>query len=280
MFSDIAQQIQQNTQNHTEQIKQFMNLRYSEILDQLILNLENIIPNNIENILRSQLDSLKILPPIFPENIIHQLPPDQYNVISTLNSYLGKRDTHHWPYFFVTGSGGTGKSYIIHLLVNMLKNRHSNYLLIAPTGVVAQNVGGNTIHADLRLILTPTGFHTLAFYDNEFKEKLKKIDTIIIEEISMVSAELFEFISNMFATIHNNTIAFGSINIVVVSDLTQLPPVTGSLVFRFSVWKLFYPLFLRQPHRQQNQTKFCNMLQNIRLGNITEDIWKKLQRKH
>ena len=152
-----------------------------------------------------------------------------------MNTYLGKRDITHWPYFFVTRSGGTGKSYIIHLLVNMLKNRHSNYLLIAPTGVAAQNVGGNTIYADLRLISTPTGFHTLAFYDNEFKEKLKKIDTIIIEEISMVSAELFEFISNMFATIHNNTIAFGSINIVVVGDLAQLPPVTGSLVFRSSV---------------------------------------------
>lgn len=280
MFPNIIQQIQQNTQNHTEQIRQFMNLRYSEILNQLISNLENVIPNNITNILRNQLNSLKILPPIFPENIIHQLPPDQYYVISILNSYLGKRDTHHWPYFFITGSGGTGKSYIIHLLVNLLKNKHSNYLLIAPTGVAAQNVGGNTIHADLRLVSTPTGFHTLAFYDNEFKEKLKKIDTIIIEEISMVSAELFEFISNMFATIHNNTIAFGGINIIVVGDLAQLPPITGSLIFRSSVWKLFYPLFLRQPHRQQNQTEFYDMLQNIRLGNITDEIWEKLQRKH
>src|SRR6266542_4615605 len=183
-----------------------MNIRYSEILDQLISNLENIISNDITNILRNQLNSLKILLLIFPENIIHQLLPDQYYVISTLNSYLGKRHTYHWPYFFITRSEGTGKSYIIHLLVNLLKNRHSNYLLIALTGVVAQNIGGNTIHADLKLISTPTGFHTLAFYDNEFKEKLKKIDTIIIEETSIVSAKLFEFISNMFVTIHNNTI--------------------------------------------------------------------------
>jgi len=84
----------------------------------------------------------------------------------------------------------------------------------------------------------------------------------------------------MFAAIHNNTIAFGGINVIAVGDLAQLPPVTGSLIFRSSVWKLFYPLFLRQPHRQQNQTEFFDMLQNIRLGNITNEIWEKLQRKH
>jgi ATP-dependent exoDNAse (exonuclease V) alpha subunit len=96
----------------------------------------------------------------------------------------------------------------------------------------------------------------------------------------MVSAELLEFISNMFATIHNNATAFGGINTVVIGDLAQLPPVTGSPVFKASVWKLFYPLFLRQPHRQQEQSDFFNMLQNIRLGNLTDEVWNKLQRKH
>jgi ATP-dependent DNA helicase PIF1 len=84
----------------------------------------------------------------------------------------------------------------------------------------------------------------------------------------------------MFATIHNNTLAFGGINVIVVGDLVQLPPVTGSPIFKSSIWKLFYPLFLRQPHRQQNQLEFYEMLQNIRLGNITEEMWNKLQRKH
>ena len=51
---------------------------------------------------------------------------------------------------------------------------------MAPTGVAAQNIGGNTIHADLKIVSAQSGFHTLAFYDNEFKAKLKKVDTIII----------------------------------------------------------------------------------------------------
>ena len=280
MYPHMVEEIQQSTQNNTEQIMQTMNLRYSEILDRLLSNLENVISQDISEILRNQLDFLKILPPILPQDAIYQLPPDQYYIISTLKCYLGKRDTRKWPYFFVTGSAGTGKSYIIRLLVNSLNNNKSNYLLIAPTGVAAQNIGGTTIHSTLRIVSTQTGFYTLSLYDNEYQNKLKKIDTIIIEEISMVSKQLFEFISNMFATIHNNALAFGGINVVVVGDLAQLPPVTGSPIFKSSIWKLFYPLFLHQPQRQQNQLEFYNMLQNIRLGNLTEEIWEKLQRKH
>ncbi|RIA80491.1 hypothetical protein C1645_838601 [Glomus cerebriforme] len=57
------------------------------------------------------------------------------------------------------------------------------------------------------------------------------------------------------------------VNQVRVGNLAQLLPVIGSQVFKSSVWKLFYPLFLRQPHRQQEQSEIYDMLQNIRLGN-------------
>src|SRR5438034_286011 len=114
------------------QIREIMNLRYSEILDRLLSNLENVIPQNIANFLRNQLDSLKILPPVLPQEITYQLPSDQYYALSTLKAYLGKRNARRWPYFFITGSGGTGKSYLIHLLVNSLRNDRSKYLLMAP----------------------------------------------------------------------------------------------------------------------------------------------------
>jgi Cdc6-like AAA superfamily ATPase len=280
MFPNAAQEIQQNTERQTTQMRSFMNSRYSEILDRLLSNLEDVISQDMANILRNQLDSLKILPPILPEDIIHQLPTDQYYVMSTLRCYLGRRDARKWPYFFVTGSAGTGKSYIIHLLINLLRNTGSKFLLMAPTGIAAQNIGGTTIHSNLRITSTQSGFHSLAFHDNEFKQKLKEIETIIIEEVSMVSSQLFDFISDMFSAIHDNNLAFGGINVVVVGDLAQLPPVTGSQVFKSSIWKLFYPLFLRQPHRQQDQSEFYEMLQNIRLGNLTDEIWEKLQRKH
>jgi len=69
-----------------------------------------------------------MLPHIFPETTILELPQDQYKVLSTISSYMGKNDGTKWPYYFITGSAGTGKSYIINLILNMLDKRNSNYL--------------------------------------------------------------------------------------------------------------------------------------------------------
>jgi hypothetical protein len=90
----------------------------------------------------------------------------------------------------------------------------------------------------------------LAFHDHDFFKFLKTIDTLIIDEISMVSKELFSFISDMFSVIQQQTIVFGGLNVIIVGDLAQLPPVTGLPVYKSSEWKSFYPLFLRQPQRQ------------------------------
>ena len=95
----------------------------------------------------------------------------------------------------------------------------------------------------------------------------------------MVSATLFTYISNLFASIHNNDLAFGGINIIVVGDLAQLPPVRGESVFHSPIWRLFYPLFLTQPRRQQSDENFYQMLQEIRLGNISETTWDRLIQK-
>ena len=89
----------------------------------------------------------------------------------------------------------------------------------------------------------------------------------------MVSASLFTFISNLFASIHNNDQAFGGINIIIVGDLAQLPPVRGQLVFYASIWHLFYPLFLKKPQRHQSDTKFYQILEEI---NISDYAWQQL----
>ena len=62
-----------------------------------------------------------------------------------------------------------------------------------------------------------------------------KVETIIIEEVSMVSAELLDYILNIFTNLYNNTLAFGDINIIVVENFAQLPLVTSLLVFHTSV---------------------------------------------
>jgi ATP-dependent exoDNAse (exonuclease V) alpha subunit len=129
---------------------------------------------------------------------------------------------YKYPYFFITGSAGTGKSFILNLITKDLSNKKHNYLLMAPTGVAAQNIGGETIHSSLRIHETLGGFQSLAFHDRNFFESLKNIDTLIIDEVSMVSALLFSFISDMFSVIKQKTIAFGGLNVIVVGNLAQL----------------------------------------------------------
>ena len=207
------------------------NTQFSEMLARLLHSLHQQLPTNLLRIVEIQMESLKILPQVFPETAMLELPQDQYRVLSVISMYMGKNNGIKWPYYFITGSRGTGKSYIINLIINMLAQRCLNYLLLAPTGVAAQNIGERTIHSELRIVSAPEGFYTQAYADEDLKNCLRTIDTIIIDEISMVSAELFDFISGIFALLHSNAIAFGGINVIVVGNLAQLPPVTGQHVF-------------------------------------------------
>ena len=86
---------------------------------------------------------------------------------------------------------------------------------------------------------------------------------------TMVSAALLNFVSQLFANIHNNDIAFGGINMIVAGDLAQLPPVG-------TIWYLFYPLFLCQPRRQQDDKLLYQIIEEIRLGNIFQSSWNEM----
>ena len=257
-----------------------MDAQFNQVLDILLNNLQPILPNSILEIIDIQLKSLRINPPIHTQCNALTLPSDQLNVISTIRNILGpKHKKDKYPFFFITGSAGTGKSFIIDLITEDLKKKKSNYLLLAPTGVAAQNIGGQTIHSALRIHETLNGFQSLAFYDHEFFQTLKTIDTLIFDEISMASAQLFSFISDMFSIIQQQTIAFGGLNIIVVGDLAQLPPVTGLPIYKSSEWKLFYPLFLKQPQRQNQDIQYFNTLQEIRIGEISLNTWNLLYEK-
>jgi ATP-dependent DNA helicase PIF1 len=207
------------------------------------------------------------------------LPDEQYILYNTIVANLGPLKSNKYPFFFITGSGGTGKTYMTKMIINWLESQHKNYLLTAPTGVAAQNVGGSTIHSALRLTQSGSGYQSLAFHDLEFKKKLQAIQVLIIDEISMVSKPLFDFISNLFARIHNSDIAFGGISVIAVGDLAQLPPVRGEPVFYSSIWQLFYPLFLYKSQRHHEDEEFYQMLEEIRFGTISNTTWKKLMDK-
>lgn len=275
---EFGNSIKSDQQNQHHQTINMLD-QYTNLIENLLYSLQSLLTQDIKGIIKSQLENIKILPPIVPNNSMLSLPSCQYNCVQTIFNYMGPRDTYHYPYFFISGSAGTGKSFLINLFAKKFSELNKNFLLMAPTGVAAVNIQGQTIHSALRIWSHSGRYQTLAFTDQEFKQELRKIDTIIIDEISMVQASLLTFISEMFSGIHQIFAPFGGINVILIGDLAQLPPINGHPVYQSPVWKVFYPIFLRHSHRQQNDPFFYNILQKIRLGNITPSVWRFLQEK-
>ncbi|CAG8630223.1 6032_t:CDS:2, partial [Paraglomus occultum] len=216
----------------------------SEMLTESTLEHE-ITYFNID-VIKHQLDHLKIILPTTPPQLMINLPEDQYKVMN--------------------------------VLTNKLEHR-SKFLLMAPTGVAAQRIDGKTIHSALRITHQGGTFVTRAFTDQTLRSALSEVRTLIIDEISMVSAQLLSFISDLFAKIHGNASAFGGVNVVLVGDLAQLPPVSGTPVYYSPIWKLFYPLFLTHSRRQENDLEFYKLLEEVRFGNISSLSWRMLSSK-
>jgi ATP-dependent DNA helicase PIF1 len=177
--------------------------------------------------------------------------------------------------FFLTGSAGTGKSFLLQTIVAALKAgigcRRHKVLLLSPTSIGAMNIDGTTIHSALRIRSSClagdcASFSTLLWDDDNLQNDLRQINTLVIDEVSMVSGDLLSYLSNMFARLHHNHRPFGNVNVILVGDLFQLPPVAGSAVFRAPVWRLFYPLILSKTHRQNDDSGFFDMLEELRFA--------------
>ena len=253
------------------------NTNYHNFLNTLI----STTTQELQSIIRIQLDSLqKPRLPLHREMIL-AADKDQYNCITILSNiwgnYNNKNNCH--PFFFVTGSAGTGKSYIIQLVTNYLQQQKREFLLMAPTGVAAQNIGGKTIHSALRIKSTNGSFTNLICTHQEDIQNLLKISAIIIDEISMVSAELLQYISSIFSQIKSNSIPFGGVPVLLLGDLAQLPPINGTPVFKAAIWKEFFPIFLTTPHRQGQDIQFYQLLQELRVGQLSEFSRTLIQQK-
>ena len=126
---------------------------------------------------------------------------------------------------FVTGRAGTGKS----TLLQYFRDRtEKNIAVLAPTGVAAVNVKGQTIHSffKFRIDVTPDTVGRIRVQD---KDLYRKLDAIVIDEISMVRADLLDSV-DLFLRKHGRkkNIPFGGIQMIFIGDLYQLPPVVTS----------------------------------------------------
>ena len=185
------------------------------------------------------------------------------------------------PLIFVTGSAGTGKSTFIKWLEKQYSGRS---LLCAPTGIAALTIGGKTIHS---LCKFPPSWIIDKDIKQDRKSLAKHAKVLIIDEVSMVNANLLDSIDKYFRMNRDNSLPFGGISLVMVGDLFQLPPIVSKSVKHLfqatysspgfysakSVSEcLFYYFELTKAFRQVDQG-FVNLLGNIREGkNITQSI--------
>ena len=125
---------------------------------------------------------------------------------------------------FITGKAGTGKSTLLEYFRN---HTTKNVAALAPTGVAAVNIKGQTIHSFFRFKpdITPDGVHSIKIRRIQ-RALYQKIDTIIIDEISMVRADLLDCVDR-FMRLHGRgrMAPFGGVQMVFIGDLYQLPPV-------------------------------------------------------
>ena len=108
---------------------------------------------------------------------------------------------------------------MLNLITNYLTNNHKNYLLMAPTGIAIQNINGKTIHSELQIKPGSNNFISLAMQNAENRIRLREIDVIIIDETSMVSKNLLDFINKIFCELHNSALPFGEIIVLLVENL-------------------------------------------------------------
>lgn len=126
---------------------------------------------------------------------------------------------------FLSGPGGVGKSYLVKHIMDKFSE---STVLLAPTGIAALNIGGSTIHSTFKFpfsVLTKKNHSKVHDKVHELFGPDGPVRRIIIDEISMVRADIFEAIDQNLRRARRANIPFGGIQIIVVGDFYQLPPV-------------------------------------------------------
>ena len=210
---------------------------------------------------------------------------------------------------FLTGKAGTGKT---TLLKEILRTTHKNTVVVAPTGIAALNAGGVTIHSmfqlpfaafipDKDMIATIHGqvrFESRDTLKRHFRVSglkqsvIRNMELLIIDEVSMLRADLLDAMEFMLQSVRKNVAPFGGVQMLFIGDLLQLPPVIkndewavlrkyyqGKFFFHSHAVQNFPPLYIELSKIfRQTDNKFISILNNLRNNTITDLDLKALNK--
>jgi len=195
---------------------------------------------------------------------------------------------------FLTGKAGTGKTTFLRQIRQTITKR---MVVVAPTGVAAINAGGVTIHSLFQLPFGPLVPGSAARENNINREKIKifrTLDLLVIDEISMVRADVLDGIDAVLRRYRHRTEPFGGVQLLLIGDMQQLPP-----VIRDEDWQLLSPHYdtgyffgsralqqtpyvsieLTHIYRQSDQ-RFIDLLNGIREKTITRNQLADLNQRY
>jgi ATP-dependent DNA helicase PIF1 len=183
---------------------------------------------------------------------------------------------------FITGSPGTGKSYVLKHIISDLKDTNRKYAITSSTGCSAVLINGQTIHSFLGMGIGNTTDDKIVATLKKNITKYKTIfnlNTLILDEISMIDDQTFEKISRIFQKIKEDAAPFGGIQMIIVGDFCQLSPVSGNYCFLSDVWKELNPecIQLTELIRQKDDVIFQNILQEVRFGKCSKKTFQTLK---
>lgn len=190
---------------------------------------------------------------------------------------------------FLTGSAGTGKTFLINEYTNYLKERKIKPAIVAPTGIAASHIGGVTIHSffsvGIREYIDEYYLDRL-LQMKSVHEKLAKLKVLIIDEVSMVSPGLFESMDKILRAFKFTDKPFGGVQIILSGDFFQLPPVSKEwkeirFIWQTELWnKLDLKVaYLEEKFRQDQDDKLVSILDEIRSGDVSQQTWELLEEK-
>jgi hypothetical protein len=189
---------------------------------------------------------------------------------------------------FLTGSAGTGKTYVLNEYIHYLKSRKIIPTIVAPTGIAASHLNGQTIHSYFSLGLRDSVddvFISSLLDKKKLQTRFKKLKVLIIDEISMVSPNIFSAMDKILQAFKENEEPFGGIQVILSGDFFQLPPISQSndskrFSWQSPSWKVLdlQTCYLQKKFRQDdNQLIF--VLDEIRSGQISEQTYNILNQR-
>lgn len=191
---------------------------------------------------------------------------------------------------FITGAAGTGKSRLLQYLVAKLRfeKGDAGVAVTASTGAAAVNIGGCTLHSFAGVGVSKSNHPDTLLQKvlhSQAREGWKMCQILIIDEISMVDALLFDALEYIARNIRGNELPFGGLQLICCGDFLQLPPVpAGRFCFESRAWQFCRlregTIILQQVHRQSCDAEFIQLLHEVRRGRCSEEMLTRLHECH